>query len=370
MFNQTSLTCEPVRELRSGRPRDLTRRRFLQRAALAGGVIAAPCIIPGSALGLNGAVAPSGRIIMGAIGIGARGTVVLKSMLPDKDVQFVAVCDVRRTQREAAKRMVDDAYGSGDCVMYRDMRELLGKRQDLDAVLIALGERWHALAAIWAMRAGKDVYCEKPSSLTIPQGRAVIETAKRYGRIFQTGTQRLSEPNYIFAFETARTGRLGKIQRVRAQLTPYHTTVMRHDWLPAEPLPPVDEVDWDAWLGPCPWRPYNSLYVRGKWREHYDFHTGSIGEWGSHSMAEAQAGIGAVSTSPVEYGYVDNPTGEGMTMRFASGVELVLQRDGWGLGHCGVRIEGTEGWVSAADQVPRPVASAPGAARRLQPTGK
>jgi hypothetical protein len=131
-----------------------------------------------------------------------------------------------------------------------------------------------------AMRAGKDVYSEKPSSMTIAEGRAVVETARRYGRIYQTGTQRLSEANFIFCIEMARSGRLGKIHTAYAHIAPWDAAEMRHDWLPAEPEPPKDEVDWDQWLGPCPWRPYNSQYVAGGWRGHYDFHTSCIGEWG------------------------------------------------------------------------------------------
>jgi hypothetical protein len=336
----------------------LSRRRFLRRVALASGALAGPWLVPASALGLNGAVAPGSRIVLGAIGVGARGAVILPAMLAEPDVQLVAVCDVRRSQREAGRRMADTRSGNRDCATFRDLRELLARR-DLDAVVIALGERWHATAAILAMQAGKDVYCEKPSSFSISEGRAVVAAAQRHGRIFQTGTQRLSESNFVFAFELARLGRLGRVHTAEAQLTPYHSVDLRHDWLPAEPEPPVDEVDWDLWLGPCPWRPYNSAYVRGKWREHYDFHTGSIGEWGAHSFAEAQAGLGMLHTSPAEYRHVNNSTGDGLETRFASGVKLILKRDGWGLGHSGIRLLGTEGWVSVADQVPKPEVSSP-----------
>ena len=199
----------------------LSRRQFLKRAALAGGAVAAPCIIPGSALGLNGTVAPSERIVLGGMGVGARGTGVLNWMLPEKDVQFVAICDAKKSQREAIKRLVDAKYGNQDCAMYRDMREFLAKRGDIDALLIATGDRWHATASVMAMRAGKDVYSEKPSSMTIAEGQAVVATARRYGRVYQTGTQRLSEDNFTFANELLRTGRLGKIHTVRAHIAPW-----------------------------------------------------------------------------------------------------------------------------------------------------
>jgi len=317
-----------------------------------------PTIIPASALGRGGAVAPSERITLGGIGIGNRGEFVLNWMLPEPDVRFVAICDVRKQRREAVKNLVDKRYNNKDCKMYPDMREFLAERGDIDALLIATGDRWHATAASMAMRAGKDVYSEKPSCMTISEGRAVVETARHYGRIYQTGTQRLSEANFVAAIELARTGRLGKVHTVRAHIAPWDAAEMSHAWLPAEPQPSKEEVDWDTWLGPCPWRPYNSAYFKGGWRGHYDFHTSCIGEWGAHTFAQSQAGIDALNTSAIEYRYVNNPTGDGMVTRFANGVEMILQRDGWH-GSCGMKFEGTEGWVTIADNYPKPEASSP-----------
>jgi hypothetical protein len=337
----------------------LNRRQFLRRTALAGGVIAAPCLVPSTALGLNGAVPPSERIVLGGLGIGGRGSGVLNWMLPEPDVQFVAICDAKRQQRQAVKRMVDNRYGNTDCAMYRDTREFLATRADIDALLIATGDRWHALASILAMRAGKDVYSEKPSSMTVAEGRAVVETARRYGRVYQTGTQRLSEANFVFCIEMARSGRLGKIHTARAHIAPWDDAMMRRDWLPAEPEPPKDEVDWDEWLGPCPWRPYNATYVRGGWRGHYDFHTSCIGEWGAHTFAQCQVAIGAERSAAVDYGYVNNAYGDGMVTRFANGVQMILHREGWWRGSCGMRFEGPDGWVAAADGYSRPDVSDP-----------
>jgi hypothetical protein len=330
----------------------------LKGAALAGGALAAPTLIPAAALGRNGATPPSERIVLGGIGIGRRGTFVLNWMLAEPDVRFVAVCDVRRSQREAVKQRVDRHYGNRDCATYDDLREMLATRTDLDAVLIATGDRWHALASVLAMRAGKDVYSEKPSSMTIAEGQAVVATARRYGRIYQTGTQRLSEANFTFANELLRTGRLGQVHTVRAHIAPWEAAEMRTDWLPAEPQPPRTEVDWDAWLGPCPWRPYNAAYLGGAWRGHYDFHTSCIGEWGAHTFAQCQVALGLAHTSAVEYQYVNNPAGDGMVTRFANGVRMVLQRTGWH-GACGVRYEGSEGWVAVADGYTRPEVSSP-----------
>jgi len=342
-----------------GRRRGMKRRSFLKRAAA---FAAVPYIVPASALGLGGKVAPSERIILGGMGIGIRGTHDLQWMLPEPDVQFVAICDAKKSSREAVKRIVDTRYGNKDCKMYRDMREFLATRTDIDALLIATGDRWHSLAAIMAMRAGKDVYSEKPSSMTIAEGQGVVETARRYRRIYQTGTQRLSEGNFTFCNEMVRTGRLGKVHTVRAHIAPWDAAELSHEWLPAEPEPPKDEVDWDQWLGPCPWRPYNSAYIRGGWRGYYDFHTSCIGEWGAHTFAQCQVGIGAADTSAVEYEYVKNKTGDGMVTRFANGIKMILERDldnKYWRGSCGVRYEGTEGWVAAADGYSKPDVSSP-----------
>ncbi|MEI7733193.1 MAG: Gfo/Idh/MocA family oxidoreductase [Verrucomicrobiota bacterium] len=337
-----------------------SRRRFFKHAALAGGVIAVPCLIPASALGRDGAVPPSERIVFGGLGVGNRGSGVLNWMLPEPDVQFVAICDAKKTSRERVKQMVDNKYGNTDCAMYTDMREFLATRTDIDALLIATGDRLHAYAATMALRAGKDVYCEKPSCMTLAEGQSVVATAKRYGRVYQTGTQRLSEANFVYCIEMARSGRLGKVHTAYAHIAPWDAAEMRHDWLPAQPEPPKEEVDWDAWLGPCPWRPYNADYVRGGWRGHYDFHTSCIGEWGAHTFAQAQAGIDALNTSAVDYQYVNNPTADGMVTGFANGTKLILSRgDKYWHGSCGMRFDGPDGWVAAADGYAKPDVSSP-----------
>jgi len=340
--------------------KNLNRRQVLKTAAAAGAACLAPTIVPASALGRGGAVAPSERIVLGAIGLGSRGEYDLKWMVRETDVQFVAICDARRVRREAIKQIADKHYGNSDCRMYPEMREFLATRPDIDAVLIATGDRWHTLASDMAMRAGKDVYSEKPSCMTIAEGRTVVETARRYGRIYQTGVQRLSEANFVAAIELARSGRLGQVHTVYAHIAPWDAAEMSHAWLPEEPEPPREEVDWDAWLGPCPWRPYNSTYVRGGWRGHYDFHTSCIGEWGAHTFAQSQAGIDALTTSAVEYHYVKNSSGDGMVTKFANGVKMILSRgDKWWHGSCGMRFEGTDGWVAVADAYKKPEVSSP-----------
>jgi hypothetical protein len=338
----------------------LSRRRFLKTAAAASAVAAAPYFVPASALGKNGAVPPSERIVVGGIGLRNRGMHDLRWMLRNSDVQFVAICDLQKKQQLAVKAFIDEHYGTNDCATYSEINSFLEARPDIDAVLIATGDRWHALASILAMRAGKDVYTEKPSCMTIAEGRAVVETARRYGRVYQTGTQRLSEPNHVFCIEMARTGRLGKIHTAYAHIAPWDAAEMRHDWLPAVPEPPKDEIDWDAWLGPCPWRPYNPAYVAGGWRGHYDFHTSCIGEWGAHTFAQAQAGLDCSESSPIEYEYVPNDSGDGMVAHFANGVRLILSRGNkYWHGSCGERFDGSEGWAAAADGYHQPDVSSP-----------
>jgi len=335
----------------------LTRRGLLTTAA--GAALVAPVVIPASALGRDGAAAPSERIVAGGIGLGGRGTGDLHWMLGEKDVQFVAICDVSGQRREAIKALVASRSGSKDCKMYRDLREFLAEQPDVDVVLIATGDRWHALASILAMRAGKDVYCEKPGTLTIAEGRELVATAQRYGRIFQTGTQRLSEANFVFPTELARAGRLGELHTVRAHLWPQVQDVTHNAWLPAQPLPPGGELDWDLWLGPVPWRPFNRGYLGGcgAWGVYWDLAAGVAG-WGSHTIIQCHMAAKAELTSPVEYAYPGNSSGDGLVARFANGVKLIMQFQGW-RGSCGVKFEGSEGWASVADGYAKPDASSP-----------
>ncbi len=337
-----------------------SRRRFLKTAAGAGALAAAPCFVPSTVLGRDGATPPSEKIIVGAIGIQHRGMHDLRWLIKHEDVQFVAICDLQKKQRLAIKAFVDDHYGTKDCAMYPEINEFLAARPDIDAVLTATGDHWHAMASILAMRAGKDVYTEKPSCMTIAEGRAVVETARRYARVYQTGTQRLSEPNHVFCIEMARTGRLGEIHTAYAHIAPWDAAEMRHDWLPAVEEPSKDVVDWNTWLGACPWRPYNPSYVAGGWRGFYDFHTSCIGEWGAHTFAQAQAGLGCGESSPIKYEYVPNDSGDGMVTHFASGVRMILSRGNkYWHGSCGERFDGTEGWAAAADGYSKPDVSSP-----------
>jgi len=323
----------------------LTRRRFLRAAVQAGGVLAAPSIVRAAALGKGGVVAPSERITLGAIGIGGRGSYVLGCMLWEPDVQCVAVCDVRRSRRDRAKQRVDAKYGNKDCVTYIDYHELLARR-DLDAVLIATGPNWHATLSIIAAKAGKDVYCEKPCTKNIAQSLELAATFRRTGRVFQGGMQRRNLPGFAYAVDLARSGRLGKLQTLHAH--PGGMGTRMSGWAPPEPEPPTKEVNWDLYLGPAAWRPYNRRHLNGfNFEKGGGMVGGGVLEWGSHCVDLCQWANDADRTAPVEY---YPPAGGQATARYANGVKLVMRGGGWlGLGSCPVRFEGTTGWVEAGD---------------------
>jgi hypothetical protein len=293
---------------------------------------------------MDGGVAPSEQIVMGGIGIGNRGTYDLGCFLEERDVRFIAVCDIKKARREAIKKKADEKYGNQDCAMHRDLRELLA-RSDIDAVLIATGPNWHATAALLAAGAGKDVYCEKPCTKNIAQSLALADTFRRTARVFQAGTQRRSLPNFAFAVDLARRGKLGKLQTVYAH--PYGLKTEMSGWAAAEPEPAKDEIDWDLYLGPAAWRPFNN-----KWLDGFNFEKGGgltgggCLEWGSHCVDLCQWANDADQTAPVEY----ERQGKELHARYANGVNLVMRDDGWiGLGSCPVRFEGENGWVETGD---------------------
>ena len=322
------------------------RRQFLKGAlAAVGGFAAGPMLVPASALGREGAVAPSERVVLGAIGIGGRGSYVLGCFLHEPDVQFVAICDVKAPRREAVKKWADTKYGNQNCAMYRDLRELLA-RDDIDAVLIATGPNWHAAASILAARNGKDVYCEKPCTKNIAASLALARAFRRTGRVFQAGTQRRSLPNFTFAIELARQGKLGKLQAVHAH--PGGLGTETSGWPAPEPEPPKDQVDWDLYLGPAAWRPFNRgiLGNGGGFEKGGGLVGGGCLEWGSHCVDLCQWAADADGTAPVEYW----PEGGQLHARYANGVKLVMRNDGWlPLGSCPVRFEGETGWVETGD---------------------
>ena len=330
--------------------RSRTRRQFIKTSMAAAAV---PLIVSSSVLGRGGAVAPSNKITLGVIGIGPRCTYDLQAMLGLADVQCIAIADVQASRRDAGKALVDKHYGNSDCKLHRDFRELLD-RKDIDAVIVATGDRWHATASMMAAKAGKDVYSEKPCGLTIELCQQLADTMKQTGRIFQAGTQRRSVPNFQQAVMLAQSGKLGKLQTLYASV---YVPTLDNSWLPGEPTPPKETVDWNMWLGPAPWRPYNSKYVSGGWRGYYDFDSGArLLDWGAHTVDLCQWANGSDGTTPISF----EPTDSGITCMYANGVKLILdflatpfgdRGPNWitRLGTCPVRFVGSEGSIETGD---------------------
>ena len=303
-----------------------TRREFLKTTDAA---VAAPYVLTSAALGAAGRPPASERIVMGAIGLGGRclGQQVLQNFLAEPEVQMVAVCDVQSQRRAVGQAVVNDTYGNRNCATYRDLRELLA-REDVDAVLIATGDRWHALASVMAARAGKDVYCEKPISLTVREARAMVEVVRRYGRVFQGGLQQRSSGEFIKACDLARAGAIGKVRVVYVN----HPGTVGDVGLPAEPVP--DGLDWDLWLGPAPWHPYNSrFHPYGQpphvvpWHFCRDFGGGNLTSNAVHAFDVVQWGLGMDEGGPVEITPPETGEVPVLTYRYASGVLLQVVGD-------------------------------------------
>ena len=329
-----------------------SRRKFIRQSIVSSATLSVPWIIPGTALGKNGAVAPSDRITFGVIGIGPRCKKVLRDFLGHTDAHCMAIADVQATRREAGKAMVDEHYGNQDCQLYRDFRELL-QREDLDAMLVATGDRWHAAVSILAAKAGKDVYSEKPCGITIADCQQLANTMDQTRRVFQAGTQRRSVPNFAYATKIAHSGRLGKIHTLHASV---YVPKLNTTWLPGKPTPDPDAVDWNMWLGPAPWRPYHPDYVKGRWRGYYDFDSGAtLLDWGAHTVDLCQWAAEMDDTMPIEY----IPSGKNIIAKYANSMQLIMhflptpfdRRPGWfqHLSTCPVRFEGEEGWVEVGD---------------------
>ena len=226
-----------------------TRRSFLEAIGTA---IMVPNIITSSALGGNGRPPASERIVMGGVGMGGQGSGDLGEFMGDPRIQVVGVCDVKNNNLESAKNAVNGRYNTKDCKGYVDYREMIA-RDDIDMILCGTPDHWHAQISIDAMKSGKDVYCEKPLTLTIAEGRKMVDTARRYGRVFSCGSQRVIG-DYGGLACAARSGVYGKILEVYTD----PGGPPRLCYLAGQEIPP-NTIDWDMWLGPAPWVPYHSF---------------------------------------------------------------------------------------------------------------
>ncbi len=331
-----------------------TRRQFLSSASAAMAMTTVGSIASTKLSRAADSVSANDRIGLGIIGIGPRCTYDLKAMLDFSDVRCLAISDVQASRRDAGKALVDEHYGNNDCTLYRDFREML-ERSDIDAVLVATGDRWHADASMLAAQAGKDVYSEKPCGITIELCQQLADTMHREQRVFQAGTQRRSVPNFQKAVELVHTGKLGKLHTMHASV---YVPVLDNTWLPAEPMPARDVVDWNMWLGPAPWRPFNQKYVDGRWRGQWDFDSGArLLDWGAHTVDLCQWANQADDTMPIEY----EPTENNIVCQYANGVKMIIDflPEPFGdrsphyitrLGTCPVRFIGDEGWVETGDE--------------------
>ncbi len=338
----------------------ISRRQFLKGTALAsaGGIIGFPTIIPGRALGLDGAVAPSNRVVMGCIGVGGQGTGNMQAFLNQPEVQVVAVCDVDANHKARAKKIVQDFYaqqdksGGGDgCAEYRDFRELTA-RQDIDAVSIGTPDHWHGLITIAAAESGKDIYCEKPLVNTIAEGIAVRRAVQRYGRILQNGTHERSRHSVRFACELVRNGRIGKLHTIQINMPnsdPHHLEIINNENIfPNMPVP--ESLDYDMWLGPTPWVPYTERRCHFWWRFIFNYGGGEMTDRGAHIIDIGQLGNGTDHTGPVELraegeapksGLYDAYMKYDFECTYANGVKMI----GASVDPRGLKFIGSDGWI-------------------------
>ena len=320
----------------------LSRRRLLKGAI---GAAAAPFVITSGAPAAPGRRGANDRINIASIGIRNVGGGHLRALLGNRDVRVVAICDVDSQIRQGGLDRAKAAYGNANVTQgYGDFRRVLA-RADVDAVVAAVPDHWHAPISIAACEAGKDVYCEKPMSLTVREGRAMVEAVRRHGRILQTGTQRRSGSNWRFACELVRNRRIGELVKVETSISTRPTRAM--PWQP-EPVP--EELDYEMWLGPAPWQPYTKNRCHYNFRFIRDYSGGEMTNTGAHWFDIAQWGIGADGTGPVEVEAQGEYHADGLWDTFhhvhvewtyACGAKLICTNRGpW------VKFTGTEGWVS------------------------
>ncbi len=303
----------------------VSRRSFLKAM---GATIALPNIITSSALGAGGRPPASERIVMAGIGMGGQGSGDLGEFMGDPRIQVVAVCDVKNQNLDGIKNAVNGQYNNQDCKGYVDYREVIA-RPDIDLILCATPDHWHAQITIDAMKRGKDIYCEKPLTLAIGEGRKMVETARRFGRVFSCGSQRVIGDYGALAC-AARSGRYGKILDVYAD----PGGPPRICYLPGEPIPP-NTIDWDLWLGPAPWAPYHHFRCGQAYgldgegfRSWYDYSGGMMTDWGGHKFGAALHGMGLDSTGPTEIIPPDGKDHKYLTYVFANGMKLHVGEDG------------------------------------------
>jgi Oxidoreductase family, C-terminal alpha/beta domain/Oxidoreductase family, NAD-binding Rossmann fold len=303
-----------------------TRRDFIKTASAAA---VAPYIITSAALGNQNRAPASDRIVIGGIGIGNMGNGDQGAYLGRDDVQYVALCDVRKGVREASKARVDKHYGNQDCQAYNDFRELLG-REDIDAVHIATPDHWHAIMVIEACRKGKDVYCQKPETRTLREGPLMVAAARRYARVVSGGSQRVLE-DYKAVVNQCWGGEIGALKSINVNVGPLSQACN----LPAQDLP--GDIDWELWLGPAPWAPYNAARCSGNfstsgnsWRSYIDYSGGGMTDWGAHHFGGATFAIDVRDLQPAEVVLHNDEGKQHLEYRYPNGIVLTHNKPGKG----------------------------------------
>jgi predicted dehydrogenase len=304
----------------------MKRREFVKK--IGGGVIAGigfPYVMSVTAEETK----PGDKITLGFIGVGKQGRGLLWQFLQREDCRVVALCDIDKQKLESGLEIVVENYGQqSGCTGYSDFRELLA-RDDIDGVVIASPEHWHGVMAVEACRRGKDVFCEKPLALSIAEGREMVNAARRSGCVFQTGTMQRSDWKFRKACELVRNGYIGRVKTVRLHITtvgfPIYPVACD---LPAEPVP--DYLDWDMWLGPAQWRPYNSRIAPPigdkdwpHWRDYEEYAGGLMTDWGAHHFDIVQWALGMDESGPVEVHPEDGKDYPVLTYRYSNGVTVV-----------------------------------------------
>ena len=319
------------------------RRNFIKSSIAA---YAFPAIVPSTVFGKK-AVSPSNKIAIGMIGTGSHGiNVNLKSFLAQSDAQVVAVNDVDRIRMEDAKQLVDEKYGNRDCKMYGDFRDILA-RPDIDAVMISTPDHWHVPISIMAIKAGKDVQCEKPT-LTIQEGRELVQNVKKYGAVYQTSIEDRSIAVYHRMAELVRNGRIGRLHSIKVRLWS-GMTVQGNYKGNQKPQPVPDHFNYDMWLGPAPEAPYTPGRCHFNFRWIYDYSGGMLTDWGAHLLDTAQWGADTETTGPIEIagkgefpksGLYDTAQEYYIEYLYKNGVKMTIESGG-----CSIHFYGSEGWV-------------------------
>jgi hypothetical protein len=327
-----------------GRHPHPTRREFIKTASAA---VAIPYIITSTALGQGDTPPASDRIVMGGIGLGNMGSGDQENFLGRKDVQYVAASDVRKGQLDAGKDKADKKYGNKDCQAYGDFRELLA-RDDIDAVHIATPDHWHAIMVIEACKSGKDVYCQKPETLTLREGPLMIAAARRYGRVVSGGSQRVLE-DYREIVDRCWGGELGPIKSINVNVGPLSQMCN----LPAESVP--EGMDWEMWLGPAAWAPYNSKRCDGNfgtngnsWRSYLDYSGGGMTDWGAHHFGGATFAIDVRELQPHDIVFHNDNGAQYVELVYPNGITLTHNKPG----KENLEVEGTPGEKRDAKPVP------------------